>query len=93
MGKSLSRADKTSVRRKIPLLGDIPLLGWLFRWSSEQEERTNILIFVTPHVMDDMEDAAAVRSGLEQSTGLRSADIRASLEAAAAEPVPEPVLE
>lgn len=84
----LSRADKTEVKRKIPLLGDIPLLGWLFRWSSEQEERTNILIFVTPHVIDGAEDAAAVRAALEDSTGLRAADAAESLRAAAG-PAPD----
>lgn len=89
----LSRADRTRVKRKIPLLGDVPLLGWLFRWSTEQEERTNILIFVTPHVMDDTASASAVRSELEASTGLRASDIREELKAAAAGPVPEPVLE
>lgn len=68
----LSRADKTEVKRKIPLLGDIPLLGWLFRWSSEQQERTNILIFVTPHVMADSEDAAAVKRDLESRTGIEA---------------------
>ena len=77
----LSRADKTSVKRRIPLLGDIPLLGWLFRWSSEQEERTNILIFVTPHVMEDPAGAAAVRETLEDATGLRAADISDGLRA------------
>ena len=79
----LSRADRTEVKRKIPLLGDIPLLGWLFRWSSEQEERTNILIFVTPHVMSGAEDAAAVREGLESATGLAAGPILESLRAGA----------
>lgn len=66
----LSRTDKTNIKRKIPLLGDIPLLGWLFRWNSESEQKTNILIFVTPTVMDSQEDAAQIRSSLETKTGI-----------------------
>ena len=81
----LSRADKTEVRRKIPLLGDIPLLGWLFRWSSEQEERTNILIFVTPHVMDDSSDAAALRGRMESAAGISAAAAEAELGSGPAE--------
>ncbi|MBQ7666970.1 MAG: type II secretion system secretin GspD [Kiritimatiellae bacterium] len=77
----LSRADKTEVKRKIPLLGDIPLLGWLFRWSSEQEERTNILIFVTPHVMEDVAAAAKVRESLEGASGISAAGAAAELKA------------
>ena len=66
----LSRTDKTEVRRKIPLLGDIPLIGWLFRWTSESEQKTNILIFVTPTVMKDAADAERVRRDLEVRTGI-----------------------
>ena len=36
---------------KIPLLGDIPLLGALFRASSESVSRTEVLIVLTPHVI------------------------------------------
>ena len=55
---------------KVPLLGDIPLLGWLFRWDTEEEAKTNILIFVTPRIVSTMEDADEVRAGLEAKTGL-----------------------
>ena len=38
---------------KIPLLGDIPLLGALFRFTSEQKKKTNLLIMLTPHVIQE----------------------------------------
>ncbi|MEI7529569.1 MAG: type II secretion system protein GspD, partial [Elusimicrobiota bacterium] len=38
---------------KIPLLGDIPLLGWLFRKKSVTRSRMELLIFVTPRIMED----------------------------------------
>jgi type IV pilus secretin PilQ/predicted competence protein len=41
--------QKTS---KFPLLGDLPLIGALFRYQGEDKEKTNLLIFITPHILD-----------------------------------------
>jgi len=42
--------------RKIPLLGDIPFLGWLFRFQSSAVQKLNLLVFLTPTVIrDDMD--------------------------------------
>ncbi len=38
---------------KIPLLGDIPILGWLFKSTSKVHTRNELLIFVTPNIMPD----------------------------------------
>jgi general secretion pathway protein D len=38
---------------KIPLLGDIPLLGYLFRFTSEQKTKTNLLILLTPNIIQE----------------------------------------
>jgi len=38
---------------KIPVLGDVPLLGWLFRNSSEVNEKKELLIFVTPRIVTE----------------------------------------
>lgn len=45
----LIREDNVYHETKIPILGSIPLLGFLFRHTVEVIERTNLLIFVTPH--------------------------------------------
>jgi general secretion pathway protein D len=45
----LIREDTIQKENKIPILGSIPLLGFLFRHTVEAVERTNLLIFVTPH--------------------------------------------
>lgn len=71
----LMRNDTAEVKKKIPLLGDIPLLGWLFRWNSTEEKKTNILIFVTPTVISDATAAEALRTDLEKRTGLSSQTI------------------
>lgn len=46
--------------QKIPLLGDIPIIGWLFRNSNMQTVKTNLMIFLTPHIIHGADDLAAV---------------------------------
>lgn len=52
---------------KVPLLGDIPLLGWLFKFKSKQKEKTNLFVFLTPHVIRDANDLTSLtrNKGLE----------------------------
>lgn len=38
---------------KVPLLGDIPLLGWAFRSESKKQAKKNLMIFVTPTIVKD----------------------------------------
>src|SRR5690606_32468801 len=61
-------------RDKVPLLGDIPLLGALFRSSSRTSARTNLMVFLRPTVVRDGVDAqrqAAQRYGYLRDSGLR----------------------
>ena len=52
----LIRDDKVTVVKKIPILGDVPVLGALFRLNRDRLQKTNLLIFITPHVMGDQRD-------------------------------------
>ena len=45
---------------KVPLLGDIPLIGWAFKSKSTQREKTNLLIILQPHIIKSVEDLADV---------------------------------
>lgn len=38
---------------KVPVLGDIPLLGWLFKNRSVDKKKTNLLVFLTPHIVKE----------------------------------------
>jgi general secretion pathway protein D len=44
--------DVTKLKDKIPVLGDIPLVGRLFRSESSQTKKKNLMIFVTPRIID-----------------------------------------
>jgi Flp pilus assembly secretin CpaC len=52
----LSKETKGVTRDKIPILGDIPVLGLLFGSSNVDKERKEILVFITPYVMDNPDD-------------------------------------
>jgi general secretion pathway protein D len=53
--------DKSSISEfKVPLLGDIPILGWLFKSRSTKREKTNLFVFLTPRVVQTPDEAAKI---------------------------------
>jgi general secretion pathway protein D len=66
----LVRDNTILTENKIPLLGDIPLLGWLFRSQSRQTQKLNLLVFLTPHLVKDEVDMVELnaRKSAELST-------------------------
>ena len=51
----------TEVETKFPILGDLPLLGALFRGKRTTTRKTNMMIFLTPHIIDDEYDMLEVQ--------------------------------
>ncbi len=66
----LMREDVVKEESRVPILGRLPLLGFLFRSTSERTQKTNLLIFVTPYLVTDAADDAAATSRWEGRTGL-----------------------
>ena len=52
----LIQERETSTTSKVPLLGDIPLIGYFFKYSSKTKQRSNLLILLTPYVIKDQFD-------------------------------------
>jgi hypothetical protein len=50
----------TEVETKVPILGDLPLIGMLFRGRRQSSRKTNMLIFLTPHIIEKPEDLEEV---------------------------------
>jgi general secretion pathway protein D len=46
---------------KVPLLGDIPILGYLFKYSKKEKRKTNLLILITPYIIKDQLDLQQIR--------------------------------
>lgn len=55
----LIRKNKTEVRSAVPFLGSIPLLGRLFSYTSEEEDESELAIFITPSVDVRRENGSA----------------------------------
>ncbi len=56
----LMRESVFQSQTKIPILGDIPVLGALFRRTSRETRKTNLLLFLTPYVVRDPADLRAI---------------------------------
>jgi general secretion pathway protein D len=54
IGGLMEEREDVSIN-KLPILGDIPVLGWLFKNKSRQKTKTNLLVFLTPHIVKEAE--------------------------------------
>ena len=52
LGGLISDED-SEVRQKTPLLGDIPVLGMLFRSTAKKKQKTNLMVFIHPIILKD----------------------------------------
>jgi general secretion pathway protein D len=66
----LTSTNDTKTIQKVPILGDIPVLGWLFRSTTTQAQQVNLCIFITPHVIRS-------RGNMAQSVERRKAELKA----------------
>jgi type II secretory pathway component GspD/PulD (secretin) len=57
----------SNTMRKVPLLGDIPLLGYLFRSKNKSKEKTEIVIFITPHILTNENREFISRQDIEST--------------------------
>ena len=56
----LIQDEDTVTESKVPYLGDIPGLGWLFKSTSKERKKTNLLIVLTPRIIRGAEEQAEV---------------------------------
>jgi general secretion pathway protein D len=52
IGGLMEEKDEETVT-KMPLLGDIPILGWFFKTKNVSRNKTNLLVFLTPHIIKE----------------------------------------
>lgn len=52
LGGIYEQTTRTDVT-KVPLLGDIPILGNLFKQTTKRDEKTELLIFITPRIIKE----------------------------------------
>ncbi|MCU0867048.1 MAG: hypothetical protein MUC36_24965 [Planctomycetes bacterium] len=61
----------TSARDQIPLLGSLPLVGWLFGRTTETVTRRELVILLTPHIIDPVRAEAKAREVSERFASVR----------------------
>ncbi|QOX78405.1 type II secretion system secretin GspD [Trichlorobacter lovleyi] len=59
IGGLIQDSEENSVQ-KVPLLGDIPGLGWFFKTNTKTRKKTNLLIMLTPQVVKDARDLTTI---------------------------------
>lgn len=74
----LIKNDNSVTETRVPILSDIPILGWLFRSTDETTEKTNMMVFITTRIIrtrDNMEQltrekrkSVGYKEGLEDGT-------------------------
>lgn len=62
----LMKNNKSSAITKVPILGDIPLIGNAFKYTSETTEKTELLVLVTPTILTSTEDATKVTGEIKK---------------------------
>ena len=72
----LIQDDQQATIDKIPLLGDIPYLGALFKYESRNRKRTNLMIFLRPVVLKDERAAASLTADRYEYIRNLQGDIR-----------------
>ena len=56
----LMQDEDATVENKVPILGDIPILGWLFKSYNKRPRKSSLLVFLTPHVIGSQLEAREI---------------------------------
>jgi len=68
------RQTSSLKQTKVPLLGDIPLFGNLFKSSTKQTGQTELMVLLTPHIVRNPAEAARLRDEMEKKLSKGSQD-------------------
>jgi type II secretory pathway component GspD/PulD (secretin) len=63
----LIQDNNNAIQSRVPGLGNVPLFGWLFKQTLTRKRETNLLIFLTPHLVDTPDDARRITDSFSQT--------------------------
>ncbi len=72
----LIQNKETKNTTKVPFLGDIPLLGWLFKSNTTENTKTNVLVYLTPTIVRDFENLENLKQRKEEEFQNNSGEIQ-----------------
>ena len=67
--------NKNETEQSVPLLGRMPLIGWLFRYTQKTGKRTNLMVFLRPVIIHGPQESYSVTADRYQYLRARSQDI------------------
>jgi general secretion pathway protein D len=67
---------ETTGKAKVPILGDVPLLGNAFRQKTNNTSRTELIIFIRPRVIRDMNEARRVTQEFQRELRVKAPRVR-----------------
>jgi general secretion pathway protein D len=94
IGGLIQDTEDTNVS-KVPFLGDIPGLGWLFKTSTKVRKKTNLMILLTPQVVKDARDISTITAEQRKKFGdsahdTGAMDVQKTISGSTAEPAAKP---
>jgi general secretion pathway protein D len=75
LGGLIQESEQTT-KQKVPVLGDIPLLGNAFRQKANTVGRTELIIFIRPRVIRDMTEARRITREFQQELNIQAPRVR-----------------
>ena len=69
-GSSSSDQSNSSINRRVPFLSEIPVVKSLFKFDSHSTRRTELLIILTPHVINDVRTAREITDKILRESGI-----------------------
>ncbi|HDY7458383.1 TPA: secretin [Vibrio vulnificus] len=73
MGGLISK-DNNNSEKKVPILGDIPVIGNLFKYKSEKQNSTELVLLITPYVINSRDEALFYTKDFRNLTGWEIVD-------------------
>ena len=70
---------ETRTENKIPIIGDIPIIGWLFKGSTVKKEKRNLVVFITPTIIKGKDQKNQTRKLLSRKLEERIHFIRKNM--------------
>ncbi|GIX49503.1 MAG: hypothetical protein KatS3mg131_3714 [Candidatus Tectimicrobiota bacterium] len=64
----LIQENRNETQTQVPCLGNLPLFGWAFKQTAAQRRKTNLLIFLTPHIITSPEDVRRITEHKRQQS-------------------------
>lgn len=87
LGGLISNSNNESIN-KVPILGDVPIIGKLFQQKTKNQQKKNLMVFLKPIIMDSRDDAMLISEMKYNAVRSQQANFRDDLREIGDKPVP-----